>query len=81
MPVPVLDEVQDVVPVSEVVPLARVKSSSQKVVAVGVPDVTVTCLEAVHPVAGFLTVTVYVPAAVTVGFCAVLVKLLGPVQL
>ena len=46
-----------VVPASDVVPLANVKSSFQKV-AVVPPAVTVTACEAVQPLAGLVTVAV-----------------------
>ena len=78
--VPVLEEVHCVVPASEVVPLARpVKSSSQKVVMALAETDTDCC--ALQPLAGLVTVTVYVPAAQTVGFCTVELKLLGPAHL
>ena len=78
--VPVLEEVQAVVPASDVVPLAKpVKSSSQKTL-IALAE-TVTACWALQPLAGFVTVTVYVPAAHTVGFCEVEVKPLGPLQL
>ena len=72
--------VQPVVPASDVTPLLNpVKSSSHKVAMV--PAVTDTDCCALQPLAGFVTVTVYVPAAQTVGFWEVDVKLLGPDQL
>jgi hypothetical protein len=43
--------------------------------------ITTAVAELVHPLAGFVTVTVYVPAAFTVGFCCVDENELGPVQL
>jgi hypothetical protein len=49
--------VQLVAPVSEVIPLAKVKSSSQKAVAVPAAA-TVTDCDAVQPLAGLVTVTV-----------------------
>ena len=78
LPEGVLCTDQGVVPASEIVPLAKVKSSSHDEV---MPEETVTDCEAVQPLAGLVTVTIYVPVALTTGFCAVLVKLLGPVQL
>ena len=78
---PVVVAVHAVAPLSEVVPLAKpVKSSSHMVLAAD-PAVTVTDCEVEQPVVGSVTVTVYVPGVVTEGFCALLVKLLGPVQL
>ncbi len=43
--------------------------------------ITVAVAELVHPFTGLVTVTVYVPATVTTGFCSVEVNELGPVQL
>jgi hypothetical protein len=43
--------------------------------------ITVAVAELVHPFAGFVTVTVYVPATLTTGFCSVEVNEFGPVQL
>ena len=81
MPVPVVVAVQAVAPLSEVVPFAKpVKSSSQKALAAA-PAVTVTDCDVEQPFVVSVTVTVYVPAVVTAGFCAVLVKLFGPDQL
>jgi hypothetical protein len=55
--VPAPDADQLVAPLSDVVPLAKVKSSSQK--ALEEPDVvTVTDCWLVQPLAGFVTVTV-----------------------
>src|SRR5687767_1505049 len=48
---------QAVVPASEVVPLAKVKSSFHKV-AVAPPAVTETACDAVQPLAGLVTVTI-----------------------
>ena len=42
---------------------------------------TTAVAEAVQPFAGFVTVTVYVPATFTVGFCCVDENEFGPVQL
>ena len=82
MPLPLVEDVQAVAPASEVAPLlSPVKSSSQKLAGVEEPDVTDTDCWAVHPLAGLVTVAVYVPGAVTVGFFALLLKLFGPVQL
>jgi hypothetical protein len=44
-------------------------------------EVTVAVAVLVHPFAGLVTVTTYVPAAVAVGFCWVEENPPGPVQL
>src|SRR5690349_18244471 len=43
--------------------------------------ITVAVAELVHPLTGLVTVTVYVPATVTTGFCCVEVNEFGPAQL
>jgi hypothetical protein len=43
--------------------------------------ITVAVAELVHPFTGLVTVTVYVPAVFTTGFCSVEVNEFGPVQL
>ena len=72
---------QLVAPASDVVPLAIVKFSSQMVPVLLVLMVTVVLAVLEQPVAVLVTVKLYVPAVVTTGFCAVEVKLFGPVQL
>ena len=46
-----------------------------------VSRVTLVDVVDVHPLTGLVTVRVYVPVALTVGFCEVEVNPLGPVQL
>ena len=73
--------VQLLVPASEVVPLASVKSSDHAVPVLVLLMVTVAVDALVHPFTGLVTVKLYAPVAVTTGFCAVDIKLFGPVQL
>jgi hypothetical protein len=76
-----LEVVHAVAPGSEVVPLANVKSSNHTVPVLVLLMVTVVVAVLVHPFTGLVTVKLYTPATVTTGFCAVEVKLFGPVQL